>query len=161
MPTEQHTPPCPVTHYSLPAWCTLRAGHPDTCHQTVHPDTGQTIRFHAANGTQHTQEWVSDDDPEAPDAGEWVTWHYGAPDVAPTPVVPGDLDQRVAALVAGHHPTSRVRPGQAGVESECVCGTWYPMGRHDAHLGREMSLLVRGYFDLGIRYGQERTHLVP
>lgn len=160
MPTAQHTRPCPVTHYSLTAQCTLSAGHPDIWHRAVHPDTGQTIRFHTVAGTQHTQEWSSDDDPGAPDEGEWVTWHYTTQDVAPTPVVPADLDQRVAVLVAGHHPTSRVRSGQTGVESECVCGAWYPIGRHDTHLGREMSLLVRGYFDLGLRHGRGLTHPV-
>lgn len=157
MPTEQHTPPCPVTHYSLPAQCMLLPGHDDSWHRTVHPDTGRTMRFHTALGVRHTQEWASDDDPAAPDAGEWVTWHYVAPETEPTPVVPPDLDQRVTSLVAGHHPTSRVRPGQDGVESECACGTWYPIGRHDAHLGREMSLLVRGYFDQGLRYGHGLT----
>jgi hypothetical protein len=135
------------------AQCTQSESHDDLWHRTVHPDTGQVIRFRTVPGAQHTQEWEPDDDPEATDAGEWVTWHYTAREVGPTPIVPADLDQRVAALIATHFPTGGVRHGQAGIESECGCGTWYPISRDNAHLGREVSLLVRGYFDLALRHG--------
>ncbi|MEV6421595.1 hypothetical protein [Streptomyces sp. NPDC051662] len=156
---QQRNRPCPVSHYSLPAQCTQLAGHDETWHWTVHPGTGQILRFRSVLGTRHTQEWQSADDyPEAADAGEWVTWHY-ATEADPTPVVPADLDWRAASLVAGHFPTGRGRSGQDGVESECGCGTWYPIGGESAHLGREVSLLARGYFDLALRYSRERTQL--
>ncbi|MFJ3699649.1 hypothetical protein ACIPW9_36955 [Streptomyces sp. NPDC090052] len=142
--------PCPVSHYSLPAQCTQPASHHGAWHRTAHPDTGQILRFRTLLGTRHTQEWQPADDPEAADGGGWVTWHY-VTEADPTPVVPADLDRRAASLVASHFPTSRVRPGQDGTESECGCGTWYPTGQESAHLGREVSLLARSYFDLGGR----------
>ncbi|MFE2639520.1 hypothetical protein ACFXKF_32960 [Streptomyces scopuliridis] len=155
---QEHNRPCPVRHYSLPAQCTQLAGHDETWHTTDHPDNGQTLRFRTVLGARHTQEWQPDDDPEAAGGGEWVTWHY-VTEADPTPVVPADLDRRAASLVAGHFPTGHVRSGQDGTESECGCDTWYPIGGESAHLGREVSLLARGYFDLALRYSQERTQL--
>jgi hypothetical protein len=45
-------------------------------------------------------------------------------------VIVSDLDERVAALVSGHFPTNRARP--------------------DIHLGRQVSLLARSFFDLAL-----------
>ncbi|WP_042422148.1 hypothetical protein [Streptacidiphilus anmyonensis] len=151
MPTDPKTHPCPVAHYALGAPCTLTADHHDAWHQTVHPDTGQLLRFRTDRGALHTQEWEPDHDPGAPDAGTWVTWHYVTPQVDPTPTVPDDLDQRADTFVSNHSPSGLTRIGQTGIEAECGCGAWYPNGRHSTHLGREVSLLARGYFDLALR----------
>ncbi|MCZ4124971.1 hypothetical protein [Streptomyces sp. H39-S7] len=160
MPTDQHTPLCSTSHYLLSAQCGLVAGHGDTWHRTAHPDTGALLRFRSAGAVRHTQEWEPDDDPGEPDAGQWITWHYGvAPE--PTPVIVSDLDERAAALVGSHFPTSRTRPGPDGGrdEEECACGAWYRAGRPDIHLGRHVSLLARSFFDLALRYAQEPAPL--
>ncbi|WP_327359716.1 hypothetical protein [Streptomyces sp. NBC_01304] len=148
-PAADGTRICPVAHYSLATPCSLPADHPDTWHETFHPDTGRPLRYRTLLGTRHTQEWEFDDDPAAPDAGQWVTWHYVTAETGPTPLVPEDLDQRVAVLLASHFLT-----GQAGTDDECACGVRYPAGGYYAHLGREASLLVRGYFDLGLGSGR-------
>ncbi|MFD4535644.1 hypothetical protein ACFWNL_18390 [Kitasatospora sp. NPDC058397] len=145
---------CTTDHYSVPARCTLSAGHPGPWHRAFHPGDGRTLRWSTAGGVHHTQEWEPDDDPGgAADAGEWVTWDYVAPRSGPGSTVSADdLDRRAASLVSSHFPTGRVRPGPAGVESECGCGTWYT-GHHNGHFGREVSLLARSFFDLGLREG--------
>jgi len=149
-------PLCTTAHYQLPAPCTLPAGHPDPWHRTAHPDTGQQLRFRHVGAVQHSQEWEPSDDPDAsPDEGQWITWHYA--DGPVSTVVVSDLDQRAASLVSGHFPTSRTRPGPDGgrSEEECACGQWYRAGRSDIHLGRQVSLMARSFFDMGLRYGQE------
>jgi hypothetical protein len=144
---------CTVAHYLLAAQCGLTAGHGGTWHRTLHPDTGQQLRFRQVGAVQHSQEWEPTDDPDAsPDEGQWVTWHYAD---GPVSTVVSDLDQRAASLVSGHFPTSRTRPGPDGGrgEEECACGQWYRQGRADIHLGREVSLLARSFFDLALEYG--------
>ncbi|MEY9842844.1 hypothetical protein [Streptacidiphilus sp. EB103A] len=113
------------------------------------PDNCTRLRWRTAGGFQHTQEWVPDDDPEAPNAGEWITWRYVV-DPEPTPVGVDDLDRCAAALVAGHFPTNMLRTSpDDGVQEECACGQWYPSGRQNVHLGRVVSQLARSLFDLG------------
>ena len=145
-------PLCTTAHDQLPAHCTLTAGHPDLWHQTLHPQTGARLRFRSTGAVRHTQEWEPDDDSGATQAGQWITWHYS---VGPTgTVVVSDLDRRAATLVSAHFPTSRTRPGpDSGLEEECACGSWYRAGRPDIHLGREVSLLARSFFDTGLRHG--------
>lgn len=42
------------------------------------------------------------------------------------------------------------RLGIGGQEDDCACGIGYPAGTHPPHLGRQVSLLVREYFDDGL-----------
>lgn len=146
--------PCGAGHYSLAAACAEPTGHDGAWHHTTHPDTGQRLRFQGGPGPRHTQEWLTDDDPDAPDAGMWVTWHYAAAS-EPTPLVPADLDERAAAHLSHHFPTGQVRNGPSGVESECACGTWYR--RENRHLGREVSIMMRMYFDNGLEAAATRS----
>ncbi|MGW8768361.1 hypothetical protein ACWGN5_38450 [Streptomyces sp. NPDC055815] len=143
---------CPDTHYLLPLRCTQQAGHLGEWHQATCPDSGRILRFAVGAGVRHTQEWEPDGDLDDPEAGQWITWHFTASDSDPTPVVPADLDARVAHVVTGHYPTDQVRTGTSGTEAQCGCGDWYPTLGHAAHVGRELSLLVRSYFDLGLRH---------
>lgn len=147
-------PLCTTAHYRLPAPCTLPAGHSDPWHRAFHPITGTELRFRTAPGVDQTQEWESYEDPGDPQSGHWVTWHYAVGPVST--VIVTDLDDRAAALVASCFPTSRTRTGpEGGLEEECACGQWYRAGRSDIHLGRQVSLMARSFFDMGLRYGQE------
>lgn len=140
---------CPSIHYTLPAHCTLPPGHRDNWHETRHPNTGARLRYRRAYGTLHTQEWEPSDDPAEPDAGEWTTRHHVLPQDAPTPTVPDDLDQRIKVMVDAHEPLTA---GSSLYPVGCICGTWHnPTGPgvHERHVAREMSLLVRGYYDIG------------
>lgn len=140
--------PCDQQHFTLGACCTLPAAHTDW-HETNHPDSGARLRFRTLAGARHTQEWLPDDDRELPGEGRWVTWHYLA-DGEPTPLVVADLDRRAASYVSGHYPTGQTRAGAAGAESQCACGEWYPAGQETRHLGRQVSILARMYFDGGL-----------
>lgn len=154
---------CPSTHYSLASSCALPPGHREIWHETFHPETGQRLRYRRAFGIRHTQEWVPDDDPGAPDSGEWVTWHYVEPQAEPTPVIAADLDDRSRSLVSGHTALGQIRPGGTGIygiEELCSCGTWFNAGSllsHNTHLGREVSVLARGFFDSGRREGMREA----
>ncbi|MFC1405779.1 MULTISPECIES: hypothetical protein [Streptacidiphilus] len=157
MATEQPTPVCQRAHYTLAAQCTLLPGHDGTWHQALHPDDGRLLRFRVTADVQQTQEWEPNDDPGATNPGEWITLHYATAQTRFTTVVPDDLDQRGASLISGHFETGRTRETDTGTGTECACGTWYPAspyGAHSKHLGREISLLVRSYFDTGLHYGK-------
>ncbi|MEV7123795.1 hypothetical protein [Kitasatospora griseola] len=142
---------CGSGHYQWTADCTLAVGHDGPWHQGRHPDTGVLIHFRATPEVEHTQEWSS----WAPedDRGEWVTLHYRVSDRSSAVGVPADLDQRVLGVADCHVVTSRTRPGVGGQEEECSCGQWYPARRHYEHVGRQVSLLVRSYFDIGMKAG--------
>lgn len=146
---------CPNAHYSLPTECTQPAGHPGTWHETTHPETAVRLRYRNTLGIRHTQEWVPDDDPGAPNAGLWVTWHYVEPEHEPTPVIVSDLDQRMRSLLSGHTALGQIRRGGTGIygiEELCACGTWFDSGSllsHNAHVGRELSIVARSFYDLG------------
>lgn len=145
-------PQCATAHYKMPVKCTLVADHPAEWHQALHPQTCARLRWRTSGGVRHTQEWESDDDAETPEAGEWITWHYVV-EPEPTPVIVDDLDQRMAALVSGHFPTGRSRTSpDDGPQDQCACGQWYRAARPDLHLGRQLSLLARSFFDLALRY---------
>ncbi|MFB7428738.1 hypothetical protein ACFC0K_36250 [Streptomyces hydrogenans] len=155
MPADTPDLVCEAVHYTLPARCTLPSDQPHPWHHVTHPVTGQPLRFRTPPGVRHTQEWDSDNDPAVPESGQWVTWHCVTPQTAPTPLVPDDLDTRAATLASSHEPTHLRRTGPDGPENQCACGTWYPAGAHAAHLGREISLLARGYLDLGLLHAHE------
>jgi len=145
-------PLCTTVHYKVPAKCTLVADHPADWHQALHPRTCARLRWRVTGGFRHTLEWEAEDDSGAPEAGEWITWHYVVePD--PTPVVVDDLDERIAALVSGNFPTgtSRTSPDD-GPQDQRACGQWYRSRRPDIHLGRQLSLVARSFFDLALRY---------
>jgi len=142
---------CPSTHYSLNVSCTLGPGHRDIWHQATLADTGTLIRYRRAFGARTTQEWVPANDPGEPDAGHWVTLHVVQPEADPTPTVPADLDRRAAAMLSQHFETGGHRPATG--ESECACGVWHPALVPSRHIGREVSLLARGYYDVGRRDG--------
>lgn len=150
---------CPSTHYLLPAHCTLSPGHRDIWHETTNTETSIRIRYRHVGGIRHTQEWVPDDDPGAPDSGQWVTWHYVEPEHEPTPVIVSDLDERMRSFLSGHTALGQIRHGGTGlygIEELCSCGTWFDSGSllsHNTHVGREVSILVRSFYDLGHREG--------
>ncbi|MET9396057.1 hypothetical protein [Kitasatospora sp. NPDC002965] len=142
---------CGSGHYEWTADCTLAVEHDGPWRQSRHPDTAVLIRFRGTPEVEHTQEWNSWE-PED-DRGEWVTLHYRVTDRTSAVGVPADLDQRVLGVAVGHVFTSRTRPGAGGQEEECSCGQWYPACRHYEHVGRQVGLLVRSYFDIGMKAG--------
>jgi len=143
---------CPSVHYAHGTDCTLRPGHPDIWHQTHHPDTGVLLRYRQALGTRHTQEWVPDlDSDESGATGEWTTLHHVQAEHAPTPTVPADLDRRIQGFISGH---TNCGTDPATGWDRCACGMKVLPGQHGKHLARELSLLVRGYYDMGLAAGQ-------
>lgn len=142
---------CPSRHYSLGVPCTLGPGHRDNWHQATHPDTGVLIRFRQALGARVTQELV---DTEDGSKGTWTTMHAVHPYADPTPTVPDNLDRLTTTLLGSHH--------SCGIDPKtryerCACGTLTVLGGHRAHVGREASLLARGYYDVGHEAGMREA----
>ncbi|MEV7775435.1 hypothetical protein [Kitasatospora sp. NPDC086791] len=152
--TNRDAGDCGHPHYDLTATCTLPTGHGGRWHQGTNPHTGVSIRYRTAPTARHTQEWIPDDDPGAPNSGEWITLHYVETVHAPTPTVSADLDQSAASLASSHFPVGHIRQATEGAhEEQCGCGTWYPAGRRSLHVGQEISRLARAFFDLGLEAG--------
>lgn len=138
---------CPSRHYANNQECQLPKGHREIWHQTTHPTRGTLLRFRQALGTRWTQEW--NENPDG-DAGMWVTLHYVSSENqgCDTPTVTEDLDQRIAAALSGHVNMM----GFAGPIGCCSCGVQF-VDSHWRHVAREVSLIVRVFFDGGREQG--------
>lgn len=147
---------CPSRHYANNQECRLPKGHREIWHQTTHPTRGTLLRFRQALGTRWTQEWEADPQ-EGPDAGEWFTLHYATGPV--DTVLVEDLDDRMRGLISSHTALGQIRRGGTGlygIEELCACGTWFDSGSmlsHNTHVGHEVAVVVRSFFDMGREQG--------
>lgn len=141
---------CPSRHYASNQECQLPKGHREIWHQTTHPTRGTLLRFRQALGTRWTQEW--NENPDG-DAGMWVTLHYVSSENqgCGTPTVAEDLDQRIASALSTHVELAAWLRAANGA-SQCSCGAHY-LDSHRQHVAREVSLMVRVFFDGGREQG--------